>query len=234
MILAKCCHDTDLLQWLIGEPCAKIQSFGTLAYFREENAPKDAPTRCLDECPHKNNCFYYAPDLYKINTAEVKHFRAIVANKFNPNDEEVDEILKTSPYGRCVFKCDNDVVDHQVVNLEFEDDVLCSFTMSSFGESGRYINIMGTKGNIRVKMEDCEKIPVYILEKWDTEYVDIINPAEKNGHSGGDSGIIDALYKVMTDTYTGKSVCTISQSNDNHKIVFAAEKSRLENTVVEL
>ncbi len=232
MLLQKSCHDMDILQWLIDKKCKKVQSFGKLTYFKEENAPEGSAERCLD-CKHQDSCHYSAKKLY-LESDDNHWFRPACSGVVNPTDEDVLKALNTTQYGKCVYKCDNDVVDHQVVNMEFEDDILCSFTMSSFGESGRFINIMGTKGNIRVKMEDCEKIPVYLHSVWDTEYVDILNPAEKDGHSGGDSGIIDALYKVMTDTYTGKSVCTITQSNDNHKIVFAAEKSRLENTVVEL
>lgn len=70
MLLAKCCHDTDLFQWLLEDPCTKVESFGTLSYFCEKNKPEGAPKRCLDGCPHKDTCYYYAPDLYKLGTAE--------------------------------------------------------------------------------------------------------------------------------------------------------------------
>ena len=92
---------------------------------------------------------------------------------------------------------------------------------------------MGTEGRISASFDE-KQIPVHIHNGWKDELIDVVDPAENTGHGGGDAGIIHALYEIMTDTYTGKSICTITQSNENHKIVFAAEKARLENKVIEL
>ena len=237
MILAKCCHDTDLLQWLIGEPCKKIQSFGTLSYFCEKNAPEGAPKRCLDGCPHKDTCFYYAPSLYKIDTAEVQHFRAIAANKFNPTDEEVDEILKTSPYGRCVYHCDNDVVDRQVVTMQFGDDKCVTLTMSAFNKGGRETTIMGTKGEIYANVE-TQSIRLYDFKTRKTRE---IYEADKNfdqsiagGHGGGDAGIMADLYEYVANNNPSNSISDISVSCNNHLISFAAEEARVKGTVIDM
>jgi len=237
MILAKCCHDTDLLQWLVNEPCTKVQSFGTRSVFRSENAPEGAPKRCLDGCPHKDTCFYYAPSLYKIDTAEVQHFRAIAANKFDPTDEEVDEILKTSPYGRCVYYCDNDVVDHQIVNMQFGEDKHVTLTMSAFNKGGRVSTFMGTKGELRADMEN------QTLEFYDfaTRKTSQVYEADKDfdqtiagGHGGGDMGIMQDLYDYIANDKPSNSISDISVSCLSHLIAFAAEDSRLSNTVIDM
>lgn len=237
MILAKCCHDTDLLQWLIGEPCTKVQSFGSLSYFCEKNAPKGATKRCLDGCPHKDTCFYYAPSLYRIDTAEVKHFRAIAANKFDPTDEEVDEILKTSPYGRCVYYCDNDVVDRQTVNMVFGEDKCVTLTMSPFNKGGRTTSIMGTKGEIRANMED-QTIEYYSFETRKT--TSVYNPTEgfdqsiAGGHGGGDMGIMEDLYEYIANNNPSNSISDISVSCMSHLIAFAAEEARITKKVIDM
>ncbi len=237
MILAKCCHDTDLLQWLVNKPCTKVHSFGSRLFFREENAPKGAPKRCLDGCPHKDTCYYYAPDLYKIDTAEVKHFRAIAANKFDPTDEEVDEILKTSPYGRCVYYCDNDVVDHQVVSMQFGEGVHVTLTMSAFNEGGRISTFMGTKGELRADMEkqslefyDFATMKTTQLYSPDAEFDQSI----AGGHGGGDSGIMQDLYEYIANDNPSNSISDISVSCMSHLICFAAEASRLSDTVIDM
>lgn len=237
MILAKCCHDTDLLQWLVGEPCTKVQSFGTRSFFREDNAPKDAPTRCTDGCPHKDECFYYAPDVYKIDTAEVQHFRAIAANKFNPTDDEVDEILKTSPYGRCVYYCDNDVVDHQVVNIQFGENKHATLTMSAFNKGGRTSTFMGTKGELRADMEN-QSLEFYDFATRETTQLyspnDGFDQSIAGGHGGGDSGIMQDLYDYIVNKNPSDSISDISVSCMSHLICFAAEESRLNDTVVKM
>ena len=235
MILAKSCHDTDLLQWLTGKECVRVQSMGTLSYFRAENAPAGAPKRCLDGCPHKDTCFYYAPDLYKVDTAEVKHFRAIVAKKFSPTDEEVDEILKTSPYGRCVYYCDNDVVDRQVVSMQFGDDVYANFTMSPFNKGGRVTTIMGTRGEMFASMEE-QIITVYDFATRKT--TSLYSPDKDfdqsiaGGHGGGDSGIMSDLYELIAGGKPSDSLSDLAVSTKSHLIAFAAEEARVSGKTI--
>lgn len=237
MILQKCCHDTDLLQWLIGKKCKKIQSFGTCSYFCEANVPKGAPERCTDGCPYSDNCFYYAPKLYRTDTAEVQHFRAVVAQKFEPSDDEVDKMLKVSPYGRCVFRCDNDVVDHQVVTMQFGEDVYANLTMSAFNKGGRTTTIMGTKGELYANMEEqiielyrfstMDKLQLFNAEK-------IFDQSIAGGHGGGDNGIMEDLYNFIANDECSSSISDISVSCMSHLIAFAAEESRINGTIVDM
>ena len=145
MLLAKCCHDIDILQWLIDKPCKRVQSFGELTYFRSENAPEGAPLRCIDGgCPIENTCPYNCKKLYyysKDNTWFRPACASGIAKAHVPTDEEIMTALKTKDYGLCVFHANNDVVDHQVVNMEFEGGKTVSLTMNAFNEGGRYIRI---------------------------------------------------------------------------------------------
>ncbi len=237
MILAKCCHDTDLLQWLVGEECQKVTSVGTREFFREENAPEGAPLRCLDGCPHKDDCIYYAPKVYRTPTEEVKHFRAIVANRPDTTDEEIDEILKTSPYGRCVFHCDNDVVDRQVVTLQFAGGVCATFTMSAFNKGGRTTAIMGTKGELYADMEK-QSIEFYDFETRTRE--EVYSPDTNfeqsiaGGHGGGDAGIMEDLYEYIANSKTSNSISDIWVSCMSHLIAFAAEEARVKERVINM
>ena len=236
MILAKCCHDTDLLLWLINEPCTLVQSVGNLSHFCAENAPKGAPKRCLDGCPHKDTCFYYAPSLYKIDTAEVGHFRAIVAEKFNPTDEEVDEKLKTSPYGRCVYYCDNDVVDRQIVTMQFGKNKCVTLTMSPFNKGGRVTTIMGTKGELVAHMEE-QTMDFYDFATRKT--TQIYNPEMAfdkilGGHGGGDAGIMADLYEYVANDNPSTSISDISTYCLSHLIAFAAEDARLSGETIKM
>ena len=237
MLLAKCCHDTDLFQWLLGEPCTKVQSVGTLSYFCEKNKPEGAPKRCTDGCMYKDTCYYYAPSLYRINTAEVGHFRAIAANKFNPTDEEVDEALKTAPYGRCVYQCDNDVVDHQIVNMQFGSDKFVTLTMSAFNKGGRVTTFMGTKGELYADMEE-QSLRFYDFQTRETK--EIYTPDENfeqsiaGGHGGGDAGIMADLYDYIALDSPSNSISDISVSCASHLICFAAEEAREKGITVDM
>ncbi|MCI9317993.1 MAG: Gfo/Idh/MocA family oxidoreductase, partial [Oscillospiraceae bacterium] len=136
MILAKSCHDMDILRWLAGERCLKVQSFGSLDYFRPDRAPAGAAERCLDGCACKAACPYDAEKIYL--TAPHSGLRTkgpgwpcnVLCDE--PTEERIYEALRTGPYGRCVFHCDNDVVDHQTVNLEFANNIHATFTMTAF------------------------------------------------------------------------------------------------------
>ena len=234
MILQKCCHDMDILQWLIGKKCKKVQSFGTLSYFKEENAPKDAPDYCIQGCPKADTCPYNAVRLY-LDDKENDWFRTTSTREANPTDEMVETALRTTQYGKCVFKCDNDVVDHQTVNMIFEDDITVTFTMNAFNKGGRFIHIMGTKGELHAAMDGLgTPITIYEFEtKQTTEIPIVAKDGITNGHGGGDDGIVYSLYEYLTGEYQGFSVSDIRTSVNNHLIVFAAEESRANGTVVD-
>ena len=248
MILAKSCHDMDLIQWLIGKPCKKVQSFGSLRYFKPENKPEGAPERCIDGCPHGDTCIFNTAKLYQGDDAEGGDwFRRAATEKILPTEEDIEKALHEGNYGRCVYLCDNNVVDHQVVNMEFEDGVTASFTMTAFtpDKRGREMRIFGTKGIIEIfgkndyiyvtrfadiKMNgpaEPEKICVARLQ--DKDGVSITS-----GHGGGDAGIVDAIYYEFNNAYEGVAVSTARESFINHIISFAAEDSRISDTVIDI
>ncbi len=234
MILQKTCHDMDILAWLLGKKCKRVHSFGSLKHFKRENAPAGSPEFCIEGCPHADTCPYDAVKIY-YNDKENEWFRTTCTHMAHPTDEDVERAIRTSDYGRCVYKCPNNVVDHQVVNLEFEDDCIVSFTMSAFTKGGRKIRIMGTKGELFASMDD-PIIKIYSFETKDFKEIDLNAAAADNitgGHGGGDLGIVLALKDVIAGI-PNASVCDIAESCDNHMISFAAEESRLTGKVIDM
>ncbi len=233
MLLQKSCHDMDILQWLLGKKCKKVQSFGTLSYFTRENAPEGAPERCLEGCPVSDTCPFNAIKLYLEDSSN--WFRSAATKLVKSSDEDVKKSLMESNYGKCVFKCNNDVVDHQTVNMLFEDDITVTFTMNAFNSGGRFINIYGTKGELRAALKGDSPIRVYDHLTKETEEIPCnATDGILGGHGGGDGGIVVALYDYMTGSYTGNAVPTIDESCYNHLITFAAEHARKTGTVVDV
>lgn len=234
MLLQKSCHDMDILQWLLGKKCTRVQSFGSLTYFRPENAPTGAPERCMDGCPAGETCPYNAVKLYL--ESESAWFRNAATQKIGPTDDEVKHALDTTQYGKCVFKCNNNVVDHQVVNLEFEDQATVTFSMCAFNKGGRDIRIMGTKGELWGKHGE-PNLHFYDFETKETREICTENVAVDHsivgGHGGGDAGIVNAFYDLLTDV-ENFSLCDISEAVDNHMIAFAAEEARLTGRVIDM
>lgn len=225
MILQKSCHDMDILLWLAGKNCKKVSSFGSLRHFTPENAPEGAPRRCLDGCPHGEQCLYYAPKLYL--TGKTDWPVDVLTTDLTPAG--ITRALREGPYGRCVYHCDNDVVDRQVVNLELEDGVVCSFVMSAFtADSGRQIKILGTAGHIQA---DAAKKEIWLHPFGEAPYL-IPMEEEDSGHGGGDYGLMRDFLRVLREG--GESRSSARQSLQSHRICFAAEKSRLEGRIVEL
>jgi len=232
MILAKSCHDTDILQWLIDKKCKKVQSFGSLTHFTPENRPEGAPDRCLDGCPHLDTCFYNPIKLYIEDQSWDR--RMAVTGMPDPTDEDVMHALRSGKFGRCVYACDNDAVDHQVVNMEFEDGCTASFTMCAFNKGGRFTRIFGTKGEIVASMS--EGISLYTFADKQIRQIGYITPGEApvTGHGGGDDGIMEDAYEYFNGGTPSESVSGIENSYRNHLICFAAEESRFTDTVVNL
>jgi len=225
MILTKSCHDTDIIRWLVGKPCKRVSSFGSLKFFREENAPAGSTARCTEGCKAEATCNYSAMRIYLEHKAWTGHL-AIPDTK----EETILNALKTGPYGRCVFRCDNDVVDHQVMIMNFEDDITASFNMeahTSYG--GRRTRIFGTKGDIVgdeqtltfTKFMDGGKI--YPQENWDVSMgADIAS-----GHGGGDFGLVRDFVQAISRQDESLLTSTIEASMESHLMGFMAEESRL-------
>ena len=233
MILAKSCHDIDILQWLLGEKCKRVHSFGSLSYFCKENMPEGAPEYCYQGCPAEAECPYSALRIY-----EQRNFMAFVktaTKKHEPTDEDIRQAITETNYGKCVFRCDNDVVDHQVVNLEYESGATVSFTMSAFTKGGRKLRLMGTKGEIVADM-GADHVMLFDFNTRKNEKIfisdAILDEEITGGHGGGDRGIIRTFCKLLVGEYEGNTVTDISTSVENHLVAFAAEKSRVEGAVI--
>ncbi len=243
MILAKSCHDLDAIQWLIGKKCEKLSSFGSLMYFRKENKPEGAPERCIDGCPHEATCPYDTKKLYLGERPWGGNwFRSAATDKVVPTDEEVMDAMRNTQYGKCVFSCNNNVVDHQVVNMFFEGGTTVSMTMSgpSPDGAGRMFKFFCTKGTLEVGgnnniisiTEFSKHEGPYLMNKV-TEEIDVTRVEDTNGislesgHGGGDGGIVAAIYEDFNGVYEGCSLSTARDSYRNHLLSWAAEESRL-------
>ncbi|MCY9695731.1 Gfo/Idh/MocA family protein [Paenibacillus alginolyticus] len=230
MILAKSCHDMDIILWLAGADCTNVSSFGSLSHFKKENAPEGAPQRCLDGCPVSDQCLYYAPKVYL--TDDIEWPTSAISD--DPSLEARTKALQEGPYGRCVYHCDNDVVDHQVVNLEFANEVTAAFTMSAFtNDCSRTLKLMGTKGEIRAAMEKNE-IEVIDFETGTTKQISLENPGGHIGHGGGDFGLIRDFVKLVQQGGQGNGLTSAAQSVQSHLMAFAAERSRVDRRVVNM
>lgn len=228
MILQKSCHDMDIILWLVGKDCKRVQSFGSLRHFNSENAPEDAPKRCLDGCPHAETCPYYAPRLYM--NMELTGWPVDVITT-DLSEAGRRKALEEGPYGRCVYHCDNDVVDRQVVNLEFDGGAVATFTMTAFSaDFSRQLKIFGTEGQITADMGTRE---IVLHRFWEEKKViPMMECPEVSGHGGGDYGILRDFLHVLREG--GESRTSANVSLQSHLICFAAEKSRKEHIVVEL
>jgi predicted dehydrogenase len=220
MILQKSCHDMDIISYVMGKECKCVSSYGSLMHFKEENAPAGAPHRCLDGCPAELECPFHAGRYY---LGEGRGW----AKKFTEDytNEGIIQALQETSYGKCVYRSDNNVVDHQVVNMEFEDGATATFSMCGFTrEQTRMVQIMGTKGEIRGNMEENSISIFDFLTRHET-VIKFDNPF--GGHGGGDNGIMRTFLREIQFGNSGEGVSTASASVRSHLMAFAAEDSRL-------
>lgn len=227
MLMSKSCHDMDIIAFLVGANCRRVSSFGELSHFKKENAPQGAPPRCIDGCPVERECQYSALRLYLAERGGWVWHAGFGGKPF----EERMEMLKTSPYGRCVYHCDNDVVDHQVVNFQFDNGVTGTFTMTAFDKGGRHISLHGTEGTITSPI-DTNTIEVYRFRDRSTQKINI--PHQAGGHGGGDDNVMSSLVHALRTNNPDAVPTGTDVSLRTHAIAFAAEKARREKRVVEL
>lgn len=237
MILQKCCHDMDMLLWLTGKTCRSISSFGDTYLFRKERAPKGAAKRCLDGCKAKAECPFDAEKIYmdhkKYGVRSGNREWPLDVLTLHPAEESVMDALRSGPYGRCVYDCDNNVVDHQVVNLNMTDGSTISFTMCGFtAEISRYTKFMGTKGEIIADMAaNTIRITRFGQE---TETIDVGRTAEDlSRHGGGDNRLVeDFLDMILEGREPDGRTTSVECSMESHYCALAAEESRLKGGAV--
>ena len=230
MLLAKSCHDIDWLRYIVGAPIERVSSFGSLRHFTPENRPAGAADRCLD-CAVEPECAYSAKKIYlgMIRRGHRGWPLHVVTNDLT--EEGVTRALREGPYGRCVYACDNDVVDHQVVAMEFAGGVTATFTMTGFSQLGhRRTQIFGTKGSVD---GDGERIKVYDYLTDRTEEITVYagGADADSGHGGGDAGLMDAFTAAVSSGDASRISSGALESLETHVAVFAAEKARHNNTV---
>lgn len=227
MILSKSCHDLDILSWIVGAPCRKVASFGHLSLFRADRVGPEIPARCTDGCPIADECPFYAPRLYL--TEDTGWPTSVIS--LDHSLEARLRALQEGPYGRCVYRCDNDVVDHQIVTMEFANDVTVTFTMHGHSHrEGRTMRYDGTAATLRASAP-LNEVAVYdhLSGREDT-----IHPGEvAGGHGGGDIGLMHEFVAAVRDP--GRAVNTSARASlQSHLIAFAAEEARTTGQVVDL
>lgn len=219
MLISKCCHDIDFLLWLTEARCRKISSFGSLRWFRRENAPAGSTARCID-CPLEPQCPYSAVDLYAVRHDWISNFDI-------PDGWTLDEViqreLREGRYGRCVFRCDNDVVDHQIISMEMENEITISFSMDAFtlGDQ-RETHIRLTHGEID---GDERTLRVQTFRGHKERIYDFSSILGTPFHAGADLNLIEEFVEVLSHPERHLRT-TIDHSVESHRICFEAERSR--------
>jgi len=239
MLMAKSCHDIDWMRHIVGKHCRRVGSFGSLRHFKASERHVGAADRCWD-CPSaiETNCPYSAKRLYYENFGLSKtadYINDVITEGKNTR-EAVEHALRTGPYGRCVYACDNDVVDNQVVVLEYDGPVTATFTMTAFTPAvHRTTRIFGTRGYIDT---DFVKIKVFdFTTEKETVYDTSVDPnsaTAASGHGGGDYHIMRQFVKAIATGDASGIYSGADESLESHRIVFAAEQARREGRIVEL
>jgi predicted dehydrogenase len=268
MILAKCCHDLDLLVWLLGDRAKTLSSVGNLLYYRPENAPPGASKRCLDDCPVAADCRYYAPFIYIDHTPLVRavadlgpgpaaraartYLRAPglirILSRFrsdfkqlsqyrgwpssavtlDPTPENLMMALQDGPYGRCVYHCDNDVVDHQVVSMGFERGTSVTLTMHGHSHlEGRMTRIEGSNATLTSAFSYGSSWIEVNEHRSDRRTRYNTSASLESGHGGGDHRLVAAFLKALHEDDPQVALTTARTSLESHLMAFAADEARL-------
>ncbi|MBO5688648.1 MAG: Gfo/Idh/MocA family oxidoreductase, partial [Lentisphaeria bacterium] len=237
MLLAKSCHDIDWLRGIMGKKCTRIQSFGSTRHFRASEKPAGAADRCVDcpqviesFCPYSAKKIYFRDRLSKGHNDWPVNVLAPVIDK-----DSLADALENGPYGRCVYACDNDVVDHQVVNMNFEDGSTAQMLMTGFNFHGsRLTRIFGSHGEletdgrfvkVRHFLDESERVI-------DTETAN--DGGILTGHGGGDFGLMDHFAAALANNDPSLILTGIDETLESHLMVFAAEESRKKGIVCDV
>jgi predicted dehydrogenase len=219
IILAKSCHDLDIIRWLVDSPCEELNAFGDLAWFKTENAPKGSTDRCIDGCAVEKECPYSAKRIYHEKRTWLHHFD--LPEDPAKHGEAIVEYLRSSNYGRCVYRMENDQPDHYTMNLKFKNGVTAAFNMEAFTSyHGRRTRVMGSMGDIVGDMESFT-------------YTDFRSGKQQrwshssDSHGGGDWRLVSDFLAAVDARDPDLLTSTIDASVESHLMGFDAEKSRL-------
>lgn len=219
MLLAKCCHDLDFLLWISGARCSKVSSFGSLRWFRKENAPEGSAERCID-CAIEDKCPYSAIDLYKRRRDWIGNFIPAPGETI---DDVIDKELREGRFGRCVYHCDNDVVDNQVVTMEMGNGMLISLILNVFTQRDcRNIEIKMTRGEI-----SCygDLIRARMFRTRETSTYDYSHLNKIPHHGGADMSVIGNFIESLLNPDLPLT-SPLSVALESHRLIFEAERSR--------
>jgi predicted dehydrogenase len=231
IILAKSCHDLDIIRWMLNRKCTAVSAFGELTYFKPANAPEGSADRCLN-CRIESKCPYSAIKIYLKDRGWLKVFD--LPDDKSQHDEIIREKLRTTNYGKCVFHCNNDQCDHYVMNMQFEDGLTAGFNMEAFASfHGRRTRVFGTKGDINGDMESFT-VTDFLTGKQTKWYEDISKLYGYTGHGGGDWGIVRDFVLAVSNHDTKFLSSTVDISVESHLMGFKAEESRLQKKIVNI
>ncbi|XP_042348634.1 putative oxidoreductase YteT [Plectropomus leopardus] len=236
-LLAKSCHDIDLIHhWAGGRRCVKVSSFGSVSHFGKVNKPADAGNRCLD-CSIEKDCPYSACKIYldRVKQGHTGWPVSVICPSSFPDIESVTEALRTGPYGRCVYECDNDVCSNQVVNMEFEGGLTAAFSMVAFTEEicERKTTIYGSKGELTYGNHEI-RVFDFLTQRSEkhTTRSDVPQGFGMTGHGGADYHLMDAFISAVANNDPSLIRSGPEETLLSHLLVFEAERSRVESRVV--
>ena len=226
-ILAKCCHDIDLIAWFMDSPCESVSSVGSLKYFNKENAPEGATPYCMGGCKAKKNCPYDAEALYITDpfykAKFIKYMGRTLTGKAKNSKADIKNAIRSGDYGRCVFMCDNNVCDNQLVTMKFKNGASAVLNMNGFSNKMfRESHIIGTKGEL---YGSGTKLKMHIFGGRTTN----VNTGalKVSGHVEGDMRIVSGFVKLVCGETTDLTdITTIDATMISHNIALAAEESR--------
>ena len=226
-ILAKCCHDIDLIAWFIDSPCTSVSSVGEVKHFRKKCAPEGATATCMGGCKAKKNCPYDAESLYITDpfykAKFIKYMQRTLTGKAKNSKADVVEAIRNGDYGRCVYHCDNNVCDHQLVTMTFENGAKAVLNMNAFSDKMfRECHIVGTKGEL-IGYGTKLKMRIFGSKAKTISF----GPVSLGGHVEGDIRLVSGFIKLICGEKTDlKNITTIDATVISHDIALAAEESR--------
>ena len=226
LLLHKCIHDIDFVAWLVNEPCSRVSSFGSLGYFKPSQAPKGSGKRCLDDCLILNTCPYSALRLYV--DGDLTDRIQDLGDTYTREDRL--EVVRRGPFGACVWQADNDVVDHQIVSMEFASGTTATCTMTGYSAThGRRTRLQGSEGELLFD----EALGSVTIRKFSNPKPEIIRIQPTDSYHPEDRGIVANWLSAIHDSSNGVIV-NAQEATKTHAIVFAAERSRIEKRTIEM